>query len=821
MKFRIRPRWQKVLSDLWGNRMRSLLVLASIAVGLFASGVIAIIYFVALEDMQRGYAAINPANITVWASYFDQDLVEHMAKLPGVRQAEGSRELDVRLEAGPGKWISIHLKAMKDPAKSTVNQVRLVDGVWPPGEGEIAIDRYRLHETQANIGDWVTLELPSGKTRRFKLVGIVHDETIGARGNAGGFFSAPVQGYLDQASLASLEQPFPEKYNLLLVTITGDTNNRDHLESMAKTIRDDLEKNDVTLASSTVRSSTDHPNLYLVRAILAILLIIGLLVVFLSSFLITNTLQAIMNQQVQQIGILKTVGGRRFQIAGIYLTLSLIYGLLAYLVALPLANVVAFSTVGFLTVQLNYTFFGQRFVPQVALIQGLIAVLLPQLAALGPVLQGVRIMVQESLSGYRQSRRPGNKSRPRNPLSSAAKHLQSTSLLSIIALRNTFRHKGRLALTLITLTLGGAVFISTFNVRVSLMKYMDQIIQYFQADVNITLTRPYYTREIADLVNEVPGVAGVEGWVFARTELVLEDGSAGDNVSLLAPPAGSKLIKPIMLKGRWVEPGDQNAIALSELFLDYYPELKVGDTLRLRVNGDETDWVVVGFFQLAGKVSGLSAYTNYEYLAPMINQNGRAATFRVTSIPGEPDAMGNRPPLSLEAQQALGSAIEAHLKRYGIRVADVDTGLSLTQTASDGFNVLTAFLLFLALLTALIGSIGLAGSMGLNVMERTREIGILRAVGASNHKLMRIVLLEGVTIGLLSWALGSLAAFPISKILSDSISLALFGGTSSFGFTITGFVVWLAAVMLLSVLASVLPARSATRLTIREVLSYE
>jgi putative ABC transport system permease protein len=313
----------------------------------------------------------------------------------------------------------------------------------------------------------------------------------------------------------------------------------------------------------------------------------------------------------------------------------------------------------------------------------------------------------------------------------------------------------------------------------------------------------------------------VEGWLFARTELVLDDGSAGDNVALLAPPAGSKLIKPIMLKGRWVEPGDQNAIALSELFIDYYPELKVGDPLSLRVNGEETDWVVVGFFQLAGKVSGLSAYTNYEYLAPLINQNGRAATFRVSSIPGEPDARGNRPPPSLEAQKALGSAIEAHLKQYGIRVADIDTGLSLTKTASDGFNVLTGFLLFLALLTALVGSIGLAGTMSLNVMERTREIGILRAVGASNRKLMRIVLLEGITMGLLSWALGSLAAFPISKILSDSISLALFGGTSSFGLSITGFVVWLAAVMLLSVLASVLPARSATRLTIREVLSYE
>ena len=59
----IRPRWQKVIADLWGNRTRSILVVASIAVGLFALGVMATIYAVSLDDMQRGYAAVNPTMI--------------------------------------------------------------------------------------------------------------------------------------------------------------------------------------------------------------------------------------------------------------------------------------------------------------------------------------------------------------------------------------------------------------------------------------------------------------------------------------------------------------------------------------------------------------------------------------------------------------------------------------------------------------------------------------------------------------------------------------------------------------------------------------
>jgi putative ABC transport system permease protein len=111
--------------------------------------------------------------------------------------------------------------------------------------------------------------------------------------------------------------------------------------------------------------------------------------------------------------------------------------------------------------------------------------------------------------------------------------------------------------------------------------------------------------------------------------------------------------------------------------------------------------------------------------------------------------------------------------------------------------------------------------MSLNVMERTREIGVLRAIGASNRTLMHLVLVEGAAIGLFSWLLASLAAIPIGKLMADTISLSIFGGATAFGFSPLGFTLWLAVVALLSVLASVLPARNATRLTIREVLSYE
>jgi len=802
-----RPRTQKIFSDLLSNPLRSLLVLASIMVGLFAIGVVGVIYVIGPEDMQTSYASINPANLSITAGLFDSCAVEHVLGMQGVLQTEGARVFSTRLEAEPEDWIAIDLTALKDPGQMNINKVRLVEGTWPPGEREIVIDQYRLEDTHAQVGDMVTLELPSGKTRQLKLVGVVQDLSIGAYHGAGGFFAASVQGYLSMDTLEWLEQPLPNYYSMLFVTLEGNTNDRAYLESAAQTVREEVKDCGVEVVSTVLRSSTEHPNLYLAEAILAVLIIIGLLVSFLSGFLIANTLQAIMNQQVQQIGILKTVGARRYQIAGIYLLLSLLFGVLAYLIAAPLAMMVGFRLVDFLTVQINYVFYGQRMVPEVLVLMGVIALLMPQIAALLPVRQGTAISVQEALSGYNQSHPP-----ERGWFDRQISKLRNTSLLLVVALRNTFRHKWRLLLTLITLTLGGAVFIATFNVRVSLLEYIDNIIRYFQADVNITLDRAYQIEEVSAKIQEVEGVSMVEGWMFARTELILEDGSIGESVSLLAPPAESPLIEPILLEGRWITPGDRNAAALSELFKEKFPDLQVGDTLRLRVNGDETDWVVVGFFQLAGTVSGYSAYTSYEYLSDLLHQSGRAAAYRVVS---------DQPDLTREQQESLGKAVETHLSETGITVADISTGQSLSELASDGFNVLTVFLLFLAILTALVGSIGLAGTMSLNVMERTREIGILRAIGATDLALMRMVLVEGALIGLMSWVLSSVVAFPISEIMSDSISLALFSGRANFGFTPTGFIIWLVVVIILSVLASVLPARGATRLTIREVLAYE
>jgi putative ABC transport system permease protein len=127
----------------------------------------------------------------------------------------------------------------------------------------------------------------------------------------------------------------------------------------------------------------------------------------------------------------------------------------------------------------------------------------------------------------------------------------------------------------------------------------------------------------------------------------------------------------------------------------------------------------------------------------------------------------------------------------------------------------------MAVLTAFVGSIGLTGTMSMNVLERTREIGVMRAIGAVDFMVMQSVIIEGLVIGLMTWVLAIGLSFPISTLLLTIVGKAMMGSAMSLTFTPLGIVLWLVIVIVLSLVASIMPARNAARLTISEVLAYE
>ncbi|MBE0699518.1 MAG: FtsX-like permease family protein, partial [Anaerolineaceae bacterium] len=371
-----------MLSDLWGNRVRTLLVVASIAVGLFAVGMIATMHNIMSEDIRAGYAAVNPANVVIQAATFNDDIVDIAQKADGVKDAEGLRTFDLMVRTGSEEWSRIGFNAIKDFEKQKINQVKLVSGKWPPADHEIVIERNKLNEVAlVTIGkdSFVALKLPSGKIREIKLVGVVHDQTLGV-GGAGGFFLAPIQGYINADTLAWLEQP--EDYSRLLITVTEKSEDEDHLREIANQVSRVIEDAGGLVYNAQVRGSHDHPNAAYVDAISGVLFVLGALVVFLSGFLITNTLQALLNQQSQQIAIMKTIGARSNQVTGIYIALIFVFGILALSISLPLSRQAAFRLVEFLSERINAEVLRYRIAPLAIYLQVLIALAVPQIAGI-------------------------------------------------------------------------------------------------------------------------------------------------------------------------------------------------------------------------------------------------------------------------------------------------------------------------------------------------------------------------------------------------------------------------------------------------------
>ncbi len=801
----MRPRWRKVLADLFGNPVRSLLVVASIMIGLVAVGMITILHRTVSDDLREGYQAVNPANIQVRSVPVDDDFIRHLTHLPGVQDAEGLRVFDLRIRSGAEQFKSIRIKAFADIQSAVIDRVRLVEGRWPPGEKEIALEANRMVDVKYRVGDLVEIKLANGTLRSLRLVGIVNDQTIGSDGGGAGFFLAPIQGYITRGTLEYLGQP--DEMTGVHLTVSEGQNDLAHIQAVADRVLQEFERDGVATSGVVVRRSTDHPNAPYIEAIKAVLYLLSFLVLFLSGFLIINTLSALLNQQIEQIGVMKTFGATRFAVIGIYLALVLVFSLLGLVLAIPLANLVAYYELGDIAPTLNFIARGARLVPESLVIQVVIAFLVPQAAALYPVLRGTGLPIQRALSGAGSSAEM-----EMDRLTLWLSRLKGSSRPMAISLRNTFRQRVRLALTLLTLALGGAIFIGTFNMRASLESFISRLGNYFIADIIVTLNEPYRVGEIQAALKRLPEVETVEGWATASGQIVLPDGQAGETVLIQGPPDGSVLVKPIMLKGRWILPGDRHAVALNEYFLTRFPDVDIGDTIKLKIGGKESEWTVVGFFQFAGKNIGLMAYTNYDSLSRETHTYGKSVDIRATST---------RKGLSLAEQEAMSLRVEAYLTGLGYKVKESRAGQTIRGRTTGGLDALTNFLLFLSMLMASVGSIGLMGTMSLNVLERTREIGVMRAIGASDREIFRIVLAEGILIGLISWAISLAAAFPVSAGLARAIGSSIFGTPLPFQYVLTGPAIWSGVILLFSFVASFLPARSAVRMTIREILAYE
>jgi len=797
---RLKPRWSKVVSDLWGDKTRTALVVASIAVGVFAIGVILSAFNILGQDINLSYGNTNPSNIELWTAPFYNDLIRVVEKMPGVDQVEGRQTISVRARRGNENWQGVLLFGVPDFENSTINQIDTIEGATNLGENEIFFSEDLMTSSGFQVGDEIEIELPDGSIHPLTVVGLVSDQQSIRPDTRGVVTAFVTMETLRGFGLGSY-------FNRFLITVDGNGGDEDLIATVTADVEDKLESHNLNVFRTREALSNAHPMIDLILALLGLLGALGILVTILSASLIINTLNALLTQQLRQIGIMKLIGARSRQILGMYLGLIVSYSVVALMIAVPLSAIAGYRLAQFISDMMGAVLQGFRIVPMAILAQIMVAFLIPLGAGFFPVNQGAKTKVRRAISNFR----PGESAARQGLLSRSGAWVRWISRPILLSFRNTFRKKGRLILTIFTLSVAGGVFIGVFNVRTSMSNAMDKLMQHFLGDVTVTLSEPYNVRKVERDLLAVPGVQSVEGWGGANADILDQNGDVVTSMSIIAPPEQTRLLEPKMVDGRWLQPGEKKAMAISDTIYDFYPDLRAGDTLMVKVAGTtEEPWEVVGVYEFVSMLGDPMAYANFDYVAEKINLPNQAASYRIST-----NETGDT------AISALIQHIDRQLENKGYAVQGILSGDEMRESSGTAVNILIVFLLAMALLTAFVGSIGLMGTMSINVLERTREIGVMRTIGAVDLVVMQSVIIEGLVIGLITWLIAIGLSYPISKALLDIISQTMTGSSFDLIFTPLGVYVWLGVVIMLSIVASVMPARNAARLTINEVLAYE
>ena len=793
-------RWKKIWADFWGNKSRTILTIITIAVGVLAVGFNQSLGLYMAESMDGDYLSASPSEATVFAGPLDDGMVKIAREVPGVDAVEGRRSTSATVVRTDDKKVSIQFTAIEDPDQMTLNQLESAFGesTLPPlGEKQIIVDA-SAQSLGYKPGDRLVVELGNGRLRELTFAGYMHDVTGFPFG-----FTNTMNAYVTPKTLDWLGGP--DSYDSLAISVTEKQTDQEHVTKVAQAVADRIERAGATIYFVNVYQPGHHFAYSISNGVFFILTVLGYMTVFLSAFLIVNTITALMAQQTRQIGIMKAVGGGNSQVFTMYIVLILTFGLAALVIAVPLSNSLAKMFGAGMAQYLNfhpapYVGYRSAFVQQV-----IVALVVPLLAAMWPISNSVRVTVREAISDYGI----GGNAKPKDKsVSKGALFLTRPMRLS---LRNAFRKKTRLALTLITLVLGGAIFIGVYNLWASFDKTIESIQGYFLADINISFGRYYRFDEVAAIAEKVPGVSSVEGWTEYPGTLVSDNqDEAGTQILFVAPPSTSTLIDPVITAGRWLTTGDENAIVIGNHLLNIFPDLKVGDWLTIKVDEKETKWQIVGVYSITGNVSPPLLYVNYEYLSHIVGAPGQVYSLRV--LTDQHDAI---------SQRRISDQLQALYEAQGISINSTQLGAEFIRDQKAQTDILVYFMLGMAAMIAIVGGLGLMGTMSINVLERTREIGVMRAVGASNGDIQGIVIVEGMVIGLISWAISILFAIPITGILCFGVGMAILTSPMPAVYGMTGIIAWLIFTLVLATIASALPARRASSLTVRDTLAYE
>ena len=792
----------KTYRDLSHNKLKTIFILSTLFISNVVFGIVVMISNILTPEIYKAYYSSIPAEVIIKCDPYQNDILNKLKVIPEIDQVGGRANIGCRLKIDN---TTLNTNLVVFDQTNQVSILKNKDGsLTLPDlkENEFFLERAIQNDVQKLPGDTLTVLLNDNQMIDMTLADYIYDPISEPYLLEGDVFA-----FINQATYENITGD--GRFNEIHFTVKGNYA-KAYNETVGNKAMEKLNELGIVTYEMQVKESNEFYASLALDAINIILIILGILILIMTSFLIINIFNSMMLQQVKIIGIMKAIGGSTMKIACMYFMHIFIIGIITFLLSLPISFLISKTICQKLAYILNVSLTQTRMPSLLPIVLFLSTIVVPLLVVRSPIIKTTKATVYDALT----TNLKGGHFNHATFINKWMSKLSGLSMIVRYALRNQIKDRMRTILTLTSLILSSCILITSLNLYKSLTSTIHENRGLFP-DVILTLDDYYDSEKLISISKEVNEINEVECWAF-QPALYLQQGThSSKRVLLNGIPQPSKffnqsIYEDRLISGRLLRHQNKNEILISNHLLNMYPHIKVGDTITIQIKQKHYDFIVVGIIGIFGQPESPTLFVDYTYLNNVLEGENMVRDLRF-----------NTTLLNTEQQINLINKLEKALNHKNIHVSEINTGDKMFEQFSASTIIVVTLLLTIAILILFVSAIGLTGNLNINIMERTFEFAIMKALGSGPQQINRLIIIEGLALTSIAWIIGNIAAIPLTNILAKYVGKAILGTPAAYQINIVGLLIGLIVALIITFTTSIIPCRNLNKIATKDMLVYE